>query len=194
MNTNKKILIITGVCVCLGIGGYIYWNQKDTPTETTEKVDYSDIYSNIEVETETKAVQFDTYEEMMEYSESINTISGLDEATDFIARFYNSCTQNNLELMLTYYNTLTWDTIMEMEAFPFYDETSTLSFAVEDLKVIEGEDDYQYVATYTLVITDSSTKEKLAELKRKDMFELSKLFEEITIDRYVRETIEEKYF
>lgn len=194
MNTNKKILIITGVCVCLGIGGYMYLNHKDTPTETIEKVDYSDIYSNIEVETETKAVQFDTYEEMMEYSESINTISGLDEATDFIARFYNSCTQNNLELMLTYYNTLTWDTIMEMEAFPFYDETSTLSFAVEDLKVIEGEDDYQYVATYTLVITDSSTKEKLAELKRKDMFELSKLFEEITIDRYVRETIEEKYF
>ena len=194
MNTNTKILLISGVCICLSIGGFIYLNQKNTPPENKATVDYSDVYSNIEIETETKAVQFDTYEEMLEYSEAINSINGLDEATDFIARFYNSCTQNNLELMLTYYNTLTWDTIMEKEAFPFYDKTSTLSFAIEDLNVIEGEEEYQYVATYTQVITDSNTKEKLAELKRKDMFELSKLFEQITIDRYVRETIEEKYF
>lgn len=194
MNTNTKILLITGVCVCLSIGGFIYLNHKNTPTETKEKVDYSDIYSNIEVETETKSVQFDTFEEMMEYSEAINSISGLEEATNFIVKFYNNCTQNNLELMLTHYNTATWDTIMEMEAFPCYDETSTLSFAIEDLNVVEGEKEYQYVATYTLIATNSNTKEKVAELKRKDMLELSKMFEKITIDRYVRETIEEKYF
>lgn len=194
MNTNIKIILITGISVILSIGGYIYLNSKDTPVDTTNKVDYSDIYSNINVETETKAMQFDTYDEMIEYSKSMHTINGLGEATDFIARFYNACTQNSLELMLTYYNTLTWDTIMEMEAFPFYDETSMLSFSIEDLKVAEGKKEQQYVATYKLVITHANTKTKLAELTREDIFELSKQFEDITIERYVRTTVEEKYF
>lgn len=194
MNTNTKILLITGISVILSIGGYIYFNSKDTPVDTTNKVDYSDVYSNIESETTIKAVKFDTYEEMIEYSTAMNVINGVDEATDFIARFYNACTLNNLELMLTYYNTVTWDRIMEMKAFPFYDETSTLNFAIEDLNVVEGKKEQQYVATYKLVITHANTKTKLAELQREDMFELSKLLENISIDRYVRTTISEQYF
>ena len=194
MNTNIKILLITGISIVLSIGGYIYLNSKDTSIDTTNKVDYSDVYSNIETETNTKAVQFDSYEEMLEYSKSMNTINGLGEATDFIARFYNACTQNNLELMLTYYNTLTWDTIMEKEAFPFYDETSTLSFSIEDLNVVNGKKEQQYIATYKLVIKHANANTKLAELQREDMLELSKLFESISIDRYVRTTIAEQYF
>lgn len=194
MNTNTKILLITGISVILSIGGYIYFNSKDTPVDTTNKVDYSDVYSNIESETTIKAVKFDTYEEMLEYSNAMNVINGVDEATDFIARFYNACTQNSLELMLTYYNTLNWDTIMELEAFPFYDETSTLNFAIEDLNVVEGKKEQQYVATYKLVITHANTKTKLAELTREDMFELSKTVQDIKIERYVRTTTEEKYF
>ena len=194
MNTNTKILLITGISVILSIGGYIYFNSKDTPVDTTNKVDYSDVYSNIESETTIKAVKFDTYEEMIEYSTAMNVINGVDEATDFIARFYNACTLNNLELMLTYYNTVTWDRIMEMKAFPFYDETSTLNFAIEDLNVVEGKKEQQYVATYKLVITHANTKTKLAELTREDMFELSKTVQDIKIERYVRTTTEEKYF
>lgn len=194
MDTSKKILLISGTCICLGIGVFAFLNNTDKSTQTIEKKDYSDVYNNIEVETEIKSVQFDTIEEMMAYSEAINTISGLEEAKNFISEFYSSCTQNNLELMLTYYNSETWDNVMNMEAFPCYDSTSTVSFAIEDLTVEEGKEEDTYVAKYNLVITDSNTNEKLATLERKDTFELSKLFEKILIENYQRETIKENYF
>lgn len=194
MDTSKKILLISGTCICLGIGIFAFLNNTDNSTQTIEKKDYSDVYNNIEVETEIKSVQFDTIEEMMAYSEAINTITGLEEATNFISEFYSSCTQNNLELMLTYYNSEIWDNIMNMEAFPCYDSTATVSFAIEDLNVVEGKKEFTYVAKYNLVIKDSSTDEKLATLERKDTFELSKLFEKIQIEDYQRETIKENYF
>lgn len=193
MDTTKKILIITGTCIVLAIGGFILINNINSTKETPQK-DYSDIYNNIETETKTKSVQFDTIEEMMDYSQQINSINSIEEIEVFLTNYYKSCAEESIEKILIYYNSEIWDTVLDKQAYPYFDESRSVDFSIENLKVTEGESPNTYIAQYNLVVTYKETNKKIAEFKRKDTFELSKIFEKIEIMSYKRETLEEKYF
>lgn len=194
MNYFGKIAIIGTVVV--GIGAAIYFIPKTTQsnTETTTQNDYSDIYNNIETTTEMKYVQFDTADEMFEYTEKITSINGVEEVTEFLNKFLQDCSYGSKELMLTYYSRSIWDVVLNKNAFPFLDETGTVTFKAKDLVVTEGENEYEYKAKYTLVATLSETDELLATLEREDTFMLYKDFENIMITDYLRNTINETYY
>lgn len=193
MNYIGKITIIGSVALCIGAG--IYFAPKIINNNTTDipKNDYSDIYDKIETTTEVKKVQFETAEEMFEYAEKVSKINGVEEANSFITEFLSMCSTGKPEAMLTYYNSSMWDYIMDNNAFPFYDKTGSVNFSAFDIVVEEGKEENEYIATYTVVATDAETNEVIAELKRKDTFELYKDFETITITGYSRKTISEKF-
>lgn len=193
MNYIGKITIIGSVALCIGAG--IYFAPKIINNNTTDipKNDYSDIYDKIETTTEVKKVQFETAEEMFEYAEKVSKINGVEEATSFITEFLDMCSTGKPEVMLTYYNSSMWDYIMDNNVFPFYDKTGSVNFSAFDVVVEEGKEENEYIATYTVVATDSETDEVIAELKRKDTFELYKDFETITITGYSRKTTSEKF-
>lgn len=193
MNYIGKITIIGSVVVCLGAGIYFAPKLFNEKPEENQKNDYSSIYDKIETTTEIKKVQFSTAEEMFEYSEKVSKINGLEEASSFIKEFLNVCSTGKPEAMLTYFDSSTWDYILDNNAFPFYDATGSVNFSATDIQVEESKEENQYIVTYTVIATDAETNEKIAELKRKDTFELYKDFETITIISYSRKTLSEKF-
>lgn len=193
MNYIGKITIIGSVALCIGAGIYFAPKIINNNTTDVQKNDYSDIYDKIETTTEVKKVQFETAEEMFEYAEKVSKINGVEEATSFITEFLDMCSTGKPEVMLTYYNSSMWDYIMDNNVFPFYDKTGSVNFSAFDVVVEEGKEENEYIATYTVVATDSETDEVIAELKRKDTFELYKDFETINITGYSRKTTSEKF-
>ena len=195
MNTKIKIIIGSVLVVAIGATAYFLINKdSNTKTTTTDTSKYSDIYDNIGTEVKMKSVQFDNIEDMISYTEDINTIKGVDEATEFIKIFFSDCQTNNVETMLTYYDESIWDYVMENEAFPFYDETGTVLFSPKNIEVKEGEAENVYIVKYSLDAILSSTGETIAEINREDSFELYKDFEVITIRNYIRNTTDHKYY
>lgn len=194
MNYFGKVAII-GTMV-IGIGAAIYFIPKNSQQETDAPIqkDFSDIYNNLETTTEIKHVPFETADEMFDYTEKITSINGIEEATEFINKFLQDCSYGSKELMLTYYNNSIWDTVLNNNAFPFLDETGSVTFKTKDLIVTEGKEEYEYIAKYTIVATLSETGELLATLDREDTFFLYKDFENILILDYKRNTINEKYY
>lgn len=194
---SKKVKIIIGSVVVIAVVGtacFVINKNLNKETSITDTSDYSDIYSNIETEVEMKSVQFDNVEDMMSYTDDINTIKGVDEVTEFIKIFFNDCQTNNVATMLTYYDESIWDYIMENEAFPFYDETGVVLFSPKNIEVEEGDADGVYIVKYSLDTILASTGEAIAEINREDTFELYKDFEVITIKDYIRNTTNYKYY
>lgn len=192
MNFIGKITIVGSVAICLGAGMY-FAPQLLNNNKELNKTDYSDIYDKIETTTELKKVPFDTAEEMIEYTQKITTINGEEEASLFITDFLEMCSTGKPEVMLTYYNSELWDYVMDNKVFPFYDATGSVLFEAKDIVIKETKNENEYTATYTVVATDSDTKEVIAELERKDTFELEKDFETIKIIGYSRKTTNEKF-
>lgn len=195
MNTKIKIIIGSVLAVAIGATAYFLINKdSNTKTTTTDTSKYSDIYDNIGTEVKMKSVQFDNIEDMISYTDDINTIKGVAEATEFIKIFFSDCQTNNVETMLTYYDESIWDYVMENEAFPFYDETGTVLFSPKNIEVKEGKAENVYIVKYSLDAILASTGEIIAEINREDTFELYKDFEVITIRNYIRNTTDYKYY
>ena len=194
MNRIGKVTIIGTVIVVIAAG--ILYLQKDSSKDTIANItlNKNDIYNNIESSTELKKVQFNTAEEMFEYTEKISSIDDVAEATNFIEDFLNKCSLGKPEVMLTYFNTNLWDNILENNLFPFYDPSNAISFEAKDIAVSETKETYVYNVEYTVVARDTETNEVLAELNREDKFELYKDFEVIKIVNYTRKTTSEKYY
>lgn len=194
MSYIRKVAIISSAAICIGAGLYFIPKLGENLDQNTIPVDKNAIYNNIETKTKTKKVQFDTAEEMFAYTDKITTINGIEEATAFITDFLEHASSGQPEVMLTYYTQSLWDTVLENNMFPFYDESGSVIFKASDVTVKEGKSENQYITTYKVLAVDSETKEPLADLKREDTFELYKDFEVIKIVNYTRKTTNEKYY
>lgn len=195
MNTKLKIIIGSVVAVAIGVTAYFIINKNsDTEITTVGESKYSDVYNNIDTKVEMKTVQFDNIDDMISYTDDINTIKGVDEVTEFIKIFFSDCQTNDVATMLTYYDESIWEYVMSNEAFPFYDETEVVVFSPKNIEVEEGDTENVYIVKYSLDAILSSTGEIIAEINREDTFELYKDFEVITIKDYIRNTTDYKYY
>lgn len=196
MNSKKIILVI--VIACVSITGVIYFinKSKDNRENTTPKytnTEVGDIKNNMLVERGSKSVEFDTFEELQEYTNTLNTISK-EEATEFITSFLKASESNVIENIIPFYDELLWDTVISKGLFPAHDKTNSYSFSISDITISEGNDEDEYLAAYTLTLTDNASKEIYAELQREDKIKLNKIFETIKIEDYLRETKKHKIF
>ena len=195
MNTKLKIIIGSVVAVAIGVTAYFIINKNsDTEITTVGESKYSDVYNNIETKVEMKAVQFDKIDDMISYTDDINTIKGVDEVAEFIKIFFSDCQTNDVATMLTYYDENIWEYIMSNEAFPFYDETEVVVFSPKNIEVEEGNNENVYTVKYSLDAILASTGEIIAEINREDTFKLYKDFEVIKIMDYIRNTTDYKYY
>ena len=195
MNTKLKIIIGSVVAVAIGVTAYFIINKNsDTEITTVGESKYSDVYNNIDTKVEMKTVQFDNIDDMISYTDDINTIKGVDEVAEFIKIFFSDCQTNDVATMLTYYDENIWEYIMSNEAFPFYDETEVVVFSPKNIEVEEGNNENVYTVKYSLDAILASTGEIIAEINREDTFKLYKDFEVIKIMDYIRNTTDYKYY
>lgn len=198
IDKKNKILISVISIGIIGAGIYLIegnnTNSEKSPANSNNfsnvNLNSNDILNSIESKTEIKKVQFNTAEEMFEYADKINSISGLEEAEEFIKDFL-VCSENaDIPLLTTYYHESIRDIVINRKAYPFIDTSNTLYPKINNIKVVENENKDTYTATYTVDVYVRETNEKFATLKKKDTINLYKEFEKITISDYSTETTE----
>lgn len=198
MNSNKIILCIVAGCIATSGLFLLFKNNSKNDVVTNEKI-YSDsetqeIINGIGVINSSKTSKFDSLDEVNEYIDTLNSISGPEEASDFIKSFLDACESNRIDNMVVFFNESYWGTVIQNQLVPAYDKTNTYSFKYSDLSVKPGSNENEFIANYTLTVTDNKTNKKHSQFYREDTFVLMKIFEDITIESYVRNTLDYKTF
>lgn len=199
MNTNKLLILLTSACVIISGGFFIYKNiSTDSENQPSSQIYSKDeataLADTILVQNSSKTTEFSTLEEANAYISSLNTISSTEEAADFITNFLYACESNQINIMASFFEEEHWVDVIQNQVVPAYDITNTYSFKYSNISVSNGDNDNEYIASYTLTVIDNNTQKVHSEFYREDTFLLNKEFEDIAISNYKRNTLDYKTF
>lgn len=199
MMNRKKIIL--GMTVGLAaVSTLIYFtlidSSKELVLENTESSLETTIKENTEFTMEEKTVSFETAEEMLAYSDKINTIQSEEEGITFIEDFLIESTHNQPEIIIGKYAPQFRNTVIKNELFPIYDESGYFDFEIRDLEVscIDKEENKyeQFQATYEMIFIDKETREDFYSYTGKDTFNIYKDAGNIYISSYLKNATNQK--
>lgn len=196
---NKKVVIfVTGlVTVAIALGTGVYYLNRSYEQKKTSKIENSEVVESLkkEIQNNTEFTTTDTIktfkniEDAQAFAETISTINGIDEASDFINNFYKSAEKNKASASIGFYYPDYRYLVENAVNLPFLDTTNQTYCKIENIQITDKGENV-YTVSYKLDMYDKSDKDTTPfyTMNREDTVTLVKNFGKIYVIDYIRNT------